>query len=279
NAEYEFHGIDFRSYVMGSTQKTDDSIVKYLIRERHSEDLKNVIKCWIEEFPEVSAAYYPPERFWIPSKGVDGKIRIERDEEFLFKDLRLHLDLRDDKIFKLWDEFKEKRAKHRDKVEALKSEILKDIADKVNKAVSEEINDIKLEISVLHGTNIIYETFVVRIYNACLSWAEGDFNTFMKHYQNAKSKVRLTDDTWEYHIDGDECIKLEKDLIKVADLQLKIDSVMNEMVKKAKSGYYSKGKEIIDLTKELIELGDKTKRLLKKQLSCVVFDGDCEYLQ
>ncbi len=58
-----------------------------------------------------------------------------------------------------------------------------------------------------------------------------------------------------------------------------VNNIINKIVEKSKVDYYPEGKEIVNLTKKLISLGDEIKRLLKKQLLYVVFKGDCEYLK
>lgn len=288
-ADWEYSGVDLR-IKKGEKNKHigENAIARYLLCKDHTDKLKAVVKQWLKEFPIVSTEgvkkwNYPviggPEPPFSGSEGGEVNLPVEREDEFIFNDLRFHMDKQTPEIIKSWDEFKKMSLEHNIKGKDLISKIAKEITQHVNSIIPKEAGNIKLEISNELKINSISENFLNFIFNACITWAEDKHNDFMDSYKKFESHTERKDDSVEYWIREGKFVNISNGLLEEETFKNSVDNIINKIVEKSKVDYYREGKEIVNLTKKLISLGDEIKRLLKKQLLYVVFKGDCEYLK
>ncbi len=283
---WEYIGVELRTK-KGKKDKQfiENAIAKYLSSKDHTDDLKKIIRQWLKELPIISidgVHRVPPTVIIGGSELLFGgncekKLPIEIEND-IFKDLLFHIEKQDNQIVGLWEKFKEMCVEHHNRGKVLISEIEKELAEQINGIIVREAGNGKLEISSAWKVNSISERFVNRIFHACTTCAEGNAKHFSEHYENFESFIKPMEDSLEYSIDGEGYVKIEKGLLEEKVFKNKIDNVMKIMIGKSKSDYYSKGKEIVNLTGELIGLKNDIKNHLKKQLLYVVFKGDCEYL-
>lgn len=209
------------------------------------------------------------------------KLPVESEDEFIFNDLIIHLNKQNSNIVQKWNEFKEKSVMYNAKGNALISKIEKEIAQQVNGIVPKEAGNVKLEITSGLKVNSISENFLNFIFHACITWAKGNMKDFSDHYKSFKSRVDDKQDSIEYYVvtKSEGFVRIAKNQLEKKEFKDKIDNVLNKLIEKSKTDYYPEGIEIVNLMGELNKLGDEIKKCLKKQLSYVVFKGECEYLE
>lgn len=288
-ADWEYTGVDLRiKKGKKDMHSGDNAIAKYLMYKDHTDDLKKVIKQWLKEFPIVSIdgvhRVYPAiiggsELPFISCAEV--KLPVESEDEFNFNDLIIHLNKQNPDIFQKWKEFKAKSVIYNAKGKDLISKIEKEIIQQFNGIIPKEAGNVKLEISSGLKVNSISENFLNFIFHACITWAERNMKDFSDHYKSFKSRIDDKPDSIEYYVvtESEGFVRIAKNLLEEEKFKDKVDNVLSKLLEKSKTDYYPEGREIIDLMGTLTELGDEIKKLLKKQLSYVVFKGDCEYLE
>ena len=283
NAEYEFHGMDLRSSIMGSRQETNDSVVKYLKRERHSDDLKVIIRQWVEEIPIVTSMvieesslaygiqdiseYIKENELWLPSKFP---LPIEKDP--LFEDLINHRGF--EGVLEIWDDFKESCNALNDMKKSLFSTVSTDLNSEFC-----AIEQIKLGIDAnIKTKNLSSPSLAEWTYDGAILFADKKIMTFNKWYNNFKSSSFDADGFIVYKIGSREHFRIAKNLVNEFEFKEDMDKALKNIIQKIKSNYYSEACRIIKLIKETNEKKEELTYLLKKKLSYVVFEGDCEYL-
>ena len=101
---------------------------------------------------------------------------------------------------------------------------------------------------------------------------------FNKSYISFKSSTFDVGDFIVYKIGSREHLRIPKNLIDEDEFKKKMDNALKKMIEKIKSNYYFEACKINKLIKETNEKKEKLTYLLKKKLSYVVFEGDCEFL-
>lgn len=272
-----------------SPEETFKSLKSYQLHRDHSEDLKKVIRHWIEDFPTVTVYGMDinkpnePLRRPIYTLPFQYELKLQSENELLFNDLLFHMKKQEQEIVDLWEEFKEICLVFHIKIEALVSEIEKDVVELINNKIAKRTSNVKLIIVYRWEVNSISVNFLLRIYEACIIWAKGDakeFFTYLKDFEPSTICIQsLLQDSLQYNMNEYGYAWIEQGLLEAEEFKNEMDDVWNKMIEKSKTDYYPKGKEIVDLKVRLIEMEDQILSLLRKQLSYPVFKGKCEYLE
>lgn len=251
-------------------------------RERHTKDLREkVIVPWREQIPRTSndGVYIGDGQVRIRFT-PETKLPVEYNEEFLFEDLRKHID---EAIFQSWDEFKKLSKEYNDKVKTLKTNIGNEIEKKINDIrLLQEIGHLKMSKPEQWRINSISDRFTDYIYESGVRWEQVKIERLGKgafqYYQKFNSKVVPDDNSLAYSIGASGFVRIMAGAIEKEDFKKEIDRVTKEMIRMVKEDYYEEFKGIAVLRKEIDELGEDIKRSLKKYLDFpVVFEEDCGY--
>ena len=253
-------------------------------------ELKEVIWRWIEDFPNITVYGMdidkPDEPLRRPMTALPFQYQLELqfENDFLFNDLLFHMEKQDKKIVDLWKEFKEVCLVFHSKIDSLVSEIAKDVVELINSKMAKRTTNVKLKIA--YGgweVNSISVNFLLSIYKACIIWAKDDKKEFYDYLQNFDPSTiciqSLLQYSLEYNMKESGYAWIKQGLLEAEEFKNEMDDVLNRMIENSKTVYYPKGKEIVDLIVRLNEMEYHIISLLKKQLSHLVYNGKCEFLE
>lgn len=182
-----------------SPEETSESLTLYQLRRDHTDELKKVICHWIEDFPTVTdygmdivKPGKPRDRplYTLP---FQFELKLGAEYDVLFNDLLFHMEKQEQEIVDLWKGFKEICLEFHRKIEALVSEIAKDVAELINSKIAKGTANVKLKIAYGRWeVNSISVNFLLRIYDACIIWAKGDTKKFFTYRKNFEpSTIRI----------------------------------------------------------------------------------------
>ncbi|MDY6865867.1 MAG: hypothetical protein SVY15_07860 [Halobacteriota archaeon] len=258
------------------------------LKIRHADDIRDkVIKPWLNQIPDVSAApsllikddnsanssvHVISEYVSIWELERPFKLSLPVEEEPLFEDLQNHKGFKE--FLGLWRDFKESIDRlDMDKKNSLKK-ITTDLTSEIGRAMQ-----IKLEMNSKIGVSEAFSPYLPEwLYRGSLAFAEGDLQTFKEWWVYPESTTKIEESSIVYKIGHDEFIRISKELLDEADFRKRCDGVLKKMIEKVKNDYYKDFFKIIEDVNKIKKERDELIHLLKKQLSHVVFDGDCEYI-
>lgn len=228
--------------------------VKIEIMKRHSDDLKELVKRWMNEVPSISQ---PNE----PIFGLPTSFEISVEKEFLFFDLPKHTPP-DLDLFEIWDKFKMNMSEYRKKQHELLMDIVEEAANKTG---------LKLEFSWTKSG--ISEGFVTAIYKTLFDMARG---RRMYHFETL-DRLEIKKGSNDYF----ELWLVGSGLARDRSLEVveKAKEAYREMLSKLSgSEHERKAKELIERQRMLEEQQTKILRKLNDFVSIPLLPGKCKYI-
>lgn len=263
--------------------KRVDSNSEISIKRFHADDLKAILRRWMEEIPEVTSIVIEEDSLTYGIHDISEYMRtgelqlpsrfpLPVETEPLFKDFENHAGF--EEILTLWNDFKTSC----DKINGMKKNLFSTISTELNSELC-AIEQIKLWMDTNTKTkNLTLSSIIEWLYNGTVLFADKRNNIFDEWYVNFKSFTFDDGAFIVYKIGTRGHLRIAKNLMNESEFKEGVDKALKDTIEKIKSNYYSEAYGIIRLIKETNEKKEKLTYLLKKKLFYVVFEGDCEFL-